>query len=149
MVKWKYQLKLIIKTREKSIGTNGNCILRKMVLKFQNPRPNNLCKITFWNKHKRLNNELAIWSGLTRAAGCLFDEIALKKDKFHLQENFWLDGTKSDCIHHPKPAWQSCIKPESKWVSLFLVCTYLRISQKKKKHGTGKHVKKWTNLLCK
>ena len=34
----------------------------------------------------------------------LFDGTTLKNDKFHLQENFWLDGTKSACIHHSQPA---------------------------------------------
>ena len=35
---------------------------------------------------------------------CLFDGKAFKNDKFHLQENFWSDGTKSACIQHPQPA---------------------------------------------
>ena len=34
----------------------------------------------------------------------LFDGTALKNDKFHLQENFWSDGTESACIHHPQQA---------------------------------------------
>ena len=37
MVRWKYQLKVITKTREKNVATNENCILRKIKLKFQNP----------------------------------------------------------------------------------------------------------------
>ena len=47
---WKYQLKQIMKTREKTVATSENCILRKMSLKFQNPSCNILCKIAFWNK---------------------------------------------------------------------------------------------------
>ena len=54
------------KTREKNVATNENCILRKMDLKFQNPSLKILCKIAFWNKQKRLNKELIMWSGLPR-----------------------------------------------------------------------------------
>ena len=36
------------------------------------------------------------------------DGTALKNDKLYLQENFWSDGIKSACIHHPQPAWQAC-----------------------------------------
>ena len=63
-VRIKYQLKQIIKTREKNVATNENCILRKMGLKFQNPSFNILFKIAFGNKQKRLNKELIIWRGL-------------------------------------------------------------------------------------
>ena len=52
-VRIKYQLKQIIKTREKNVATSENCILRKMGLKFQNPSFNILFKIAFWNKKKR------------------------------------------------------------------------------------------------
>ena len=38
-----------------------------------------------------------------KGADYMFDGAALKKDKFHLQENFWLDGTESACIHYPQP----------------------------------------------
>ena len=38
------------KTREKNVASKENCILRKMGLKFQNPRFKILCKIAFWNK---------------------------------------------------------------------------------------------------
>ena len=63
-VRIKYQLKQIIKTREKNVATNENCILRKMGLKFQNPSFNILFKIAFWNKQKKMNKELIIWSEL-------------------------------------------------------------------------------------
>ena len=63
-VRIKYQLKQIIKTREKNVATSENCILRKMGLKFQNPSFNILFKIAFWNKKKKMNKELIIWSGL-------------------------------------------------------------------------------------
>ena len=63
-VRIKYQLKQIIKTREKNVATSENCILRKMGLKFQNPSFNILFKIAFWNKQKKMNKELIIWSGL-------------------------------------------------------------------------------------
>ena len=33
----KYHLKQATKTRAKNVATNENCILREMVLKFQNP----------------------------------------------------------------------------------------------------------------
>ena len=72
-----------------------------MGLKFQNPSFNILCKIAFWNKQKWLSKELIIWSGLPRWKDCLY-QTALKNDKFHLQENFWLDGTESACIHYPQ-----------------------------------------------
>ena len=32
--------------------------------KFQNPSFNILFKIAFWNKQKKMNKELIIWSGL-------------------------------------------------------------------------------------
>ena len=54
----KYQLKQITKTTEKNSSTNENSILRKIVLKFQNPSFNILYKIAFWNKEKWLNKEL-------------------------------------------------------------------------------------------
>ena len=38
----------------------------------------------------------------------MFDGTALKKDKFHFQENFWSDGTESACIHHPQQVRQAC-----------------------------------------
>ena len=63
-VRIKYQLKQIMKTREKNVATNKNCILRKMGLKFQSPSFNILFKIAFWNKQKKMNKELIIWSGL-------------------------------------------------------------------------------------
>ena len=63
-VRIKYQLKQIIKTREKNVATNKKCILRKMGPKFQNPSFNILFKIAFWNKQKKMNKELIIWSGL-------------------------------------------------------------------------------------
>ena len=43
-VRCKLQLKQTIKTREKYVATNENCILRKMDLKFQDPSFNILCK---------------------------------------------------------------------------------------------------------
>ena len=53
IVRCKYQLKLIIKTREKSAATSENYILRiKKSLKFQNPSFNILYKIAFWKKQK-------------------------------------------------------------------------------------------------
>ena len=73
-LRWKYQLKQIMKTREKNNATSENCIPRKMSSKFQNPSFNILCKIAFWNKQKWLNKEL-------------IGGTALKNDKFHLQEN--------------------------------------------------------------
>ena len=100
IVRWKYQLKLITKTREKNVATNENCILRKMGLKFQNSSFNILCKIAFWNQQKWLSKELIIWRGLPTKKDILFDRANLKYDKFHLQENFWLDGTESAGIHH-------------------------------------------------
>ena len=42
----------ITKTREKNVGTNENCILRKMSLKFQNLIFKFFCKIAFLNKQK-------------------------------------------------------------------------------------------------
>ena len=50
--------------RKENVATNENCILRKMVLKFQNHSFNILYKIAFWNNQKWLNKELIIWSGL-------------------------------------------------------------------------------------
>ena len=44
-IRYKYQLKQITKTREKNVATNEISILRKMILKFQNPSFNILCKI--------------------------------------------------------------------------------------------------------
>ena len=76
-----------------------------MGLKFQNPSFNNLCKIALWIKQKWLSEELIIWSGLPRWKDCLYDGTALKNDKFHLQENFWSDGTESACIHHLQSAF--------------------------------------------
>ena len=106
----KHQLKQIIKTREKNVATNENCILRKMGLKFEDTNFNILCEITFWNKQKWLNKELSLFGGTT-----------LENDKFHFQENFWLHWTKSTCIHHPQPARQACwptsIKFQSRWAS--------------------------------
>ena len=62
----KYQLKQIIKTKERNVATNENCILKKIGLKLQNPSFNILCKIPFWNKQKWLNKVLIISSGLPR-----------------------------------------------------------------------------------
>ena len=54
----KYHLKQVAKTGAKKVATNENCILRKMVLKFQNPSFNISCKTAFWNKQDWLNKEL-------------------------------------------------------------------------------------------
>ena len=75
-----------------------------MGLKFQNFNFNILFKISFWNKQKWLNKGLIIWSMLARYKGSLFGRKALKNNKFHLQGNFWLQGTEPPCIHHLQPA---------------------------------------------
>ena len=98
---WRTFTKVIPKEKT-LVATNENCILRKMGLKFHNPGFNLLCKIAFWNKQKWLNKELIIWSGL-REKDSLFDWTASKNDQVYLQENFWLDGTKSACVHYPQP----------------------------------------------
>ena len=63
----KYQLVQIAKTRERSVETNRNFILRKMDLKFQNPSFNILCKIAFWNKKTIISSWISSWS---YGAGC-------------------------------------------------------------------------------
>ena len=50
----------------KNVTTNEKFILRKMGLKFQNLSIKILYTIAVWNKQKRLNKELIIWSGLSR-----------------------------------------------------------------------------------
>ena len=93
--RWKYQLKLIIKTREKNVATNENCILRKMGLKFQNPSFNILWKIAFWNNR---SGWIRSWCCSSKTAACLVN--SLEKWKISLVRKFRITWNQAR-LHSP------------------------------------------------
>ena len=116
----KYKLKKIITTK-KNYCSQSNCTLRKMGLKFQNPYFNILYKRALWNQKKWLIGSWLHGAGWPGKWDIWVSGTAWKNDKFSLQENFTLHGTKPVCFYHPfnrKPG-----RPEQDIILFWEICT--------------------------